>query len=548
MRTTTTSPPPPSADAPDPRYAAVERVEGDAATARADVYALGAMLYHVLAARAPHAEAGGTRDAVALAALRGPPRPLRELAGDAPAALVAVVETAMARHADDRYRDARAFAAALRDLQLAALAAAPAVARRARMQRWLRRHPVAIALVATTATAAAVAAALAIADLTEARDDARLATRHAEHATTDALEELGRTALLGGDLDRAAPLLASAYAAAGADASPELRFLVRSMMRQLDGRELTLPPGAPVRGLAFAGTDRRLLVMRDAGAEQWSAINGAQLARLDDGDAAISTAQYCGTGAIVSATDGDVVRLWDAHAGHLLHRIAVPDLRIAIVSTDDRRLLTIDGAGTATVREVSTLAVLSTAQLDGDIVRQSPFDTGVDLVAYDGSGDATVWFWDGTPPPPAIHPVAWARLGGQTSVSNISVVVCGPRLLQVHHLDESTGLMIRTPPTLISCAVDPEGQVVVMSDHAGLATWFRASDAHETSLRVGGGPAFVRWVAPATIAASEPYSNVVSIFAADSGMVTARYVSIPGVPAAVGGTGRLALARAPTAR
>ncbi len=74
---------------------------------RSDVYAVGAMLYHLLAGHMPYVPPGAKMNnyAVWSRVQAGPPEPLSQVASDAPAELIAICEKAMARAADDRYDD-----------------------------------------------------------------------------------------------------------------------------------------------------------------------------------------------------------------------------------------------------------------------------------------------------------------------------------------------------------------------------------------------------------------------------------------------------------
>jgi serine/threonine protein kinase len=103
-----------------PPYMAPEQAEGRVqdVSFRSDIYAFGAMLYRLLAGRAPYAPRRGTDAPAKTIELirRGPPTPLRKLAADAPEALLAIHDKAMAREARDRYasiadlaRDLRAY-------------------------------------------------------------------------------------------------------------------------------------------------------------------------------------------------------------------------------------------------------------------------------------------------------------------------------------------------------------------------------------------------------------------------------------------------------
>jgi serine/threonine-protein kinase len=105
-----------------PPYMAPEQAEGRVAAVsfRADVYALGAMLYRLLAGRGPYAPRQGADEPEKTVELirRGAPTPLHLLAPDAPPDLVAVCERAMARAPEDRHasvadvaRDLHAFLA-----------------------------------------------------------------------------------------------------------------------------------------------------------------------------------------------------------------------------------------------------------------------------------------------------------------------------------------------------------------------------------------------------------------------------------------------------
>ncbi len=131
-----------------PAYMPVEQAEGDAVDERADVYALGAMLYHVLAGAAPYT--GRTADAILDAVIAGPPPALEARAPGVPPDLVTIVNKAMAHSAVDRYPTAKELAADLKKLQTGQLVGAHHYSAWQLVRRWIGRHrtAVAVALVA----------------------------------------------------------------------------------------------------------------------------------------------------------------------------------------------------------------------------------------------------------------------------------------------------------------------------------------------------------------------------------------------------------------
>jgi serine/threonine-protein kinase len=94
-----------------PAYMAPEQLSGGQLDARSDIYALGVVLYQLLAGRAPFT---GDTMAVVTAHLTKQPQALRELVSDLPPALDAVVLQALAKQPEHRFKSAGVFAQALR--------------------------------------------------------------------------------------------------------------------------------------------------------------------------------------------------------------------------------------------------------------------------------------------------------------------------------------------------------------------------------------------------------------------------------------------------
>jgi hypothetical protein len=108
-----------------PAYMAPEQAAGhtDRIDERTDVFALGALLYHVLTGRAPYG--GASVEQTLDQAREGRPRPVRELERAGPEALAAICERAMARQPADRHRNATELARALEVFESQAILARP---------------------------------------------------------------------------------------------------------------------------------------------------------------------------------------------------------------------------------------------------------------------------------------------------------------------------------------------------------------------------------------------------------------------------------------
>jgi formylglycine-generating enzyme required for sulfatase activity len=134
-------------------YMSPEQALGGELDARSDVYAMGAILYTLLAGRPPYMPPGARAKLgdVHLAILRGPPTPISTIAPSASPELVAVCEKAMARDPEARYPDMQAMAKDLRAFLEGRVVEAFGANEWIRFRKWVGRN---------RGTAAALAALL----------------------------------------------------------------------------------------------------------------------------------------------------------------------------------------------------------------------------------------------------------------------------------------------------------------------------------------------------------------------------------------------------
>lgn len=173
-----------------PSYMSPEQARGETEQLdeRADVYAVGAMLYRLLAGRSPYSEPGERANAASLwrRVLAGPPIPLATLAPEAPAELVAVCEKAMARERDDRYAGMQALAEELRAFLEGRVVQAFATGAWATAKKWMQRNRALAASLAAAVLALAAGLVVSLLFAQQARDNARLAEARQTEAVASA--------------------------------------------------------------------------------------------------------------------------------------------------------------------------------------------------------------------------------------------------------------------------------------------------------------------------------------------------------------------------
>ena len=250
-------------------YMPPEQAVGRTVGEPADVYALGAVLYHLLTGTAPYR---GTTEQVLGELRKGPPRAIAKVTPDAPRALISIVEKAMARDADARYPHAGELAEELRRYEADRLVEAHRYTSGERMRRWVRRH--------RAITAAFLVLALAgtagIAAVTRERGRVEERGRELDSQAASLLLRFAIDELQEGRSWRAAAAIAETIRR-GFDV-PATRFVLARAMSSVDAVVLRVPsrhvvtdtlagPGQAyqyagvVRGLEFSPDARRLMIL-----------------------------------------------------------------------------------------------------------------------------------------------------------------------------------------------------------------------------------------------------------------------------------------------
>jgi WD40 repeat protein len=164
-----------------PQYMPPEQARGEPVDERGDVYALGALLYELLAGKPPYGSGTGPRG-VLEEVIAGPPRPLASLVADLPRDLDAIVTKAMARDRERRYRDAKALADDLKRFQSGQLVSAQTYGTVALVRRWMVRNRGPVAVAAIGALILIGVAIGLVRRILDERNVARDATARAEDA------------------------------------------------------------------------------------------------------------------------------------------------------------------------------------------------------------------------------------------------------------------------------------------------------------------------------------------------------------------------------
>ncbi len=167
-----------------PAYMPPEQAMGHAVDTRADVYALGALLYHVVSGAPPYT--GTSSREILSAVVRESPEPLEVKEPEAPRELCAIARRAMARDPDERYPTAGELAEDLLRFQRGLRVSAHDYSTVALVTRWAKRHRAALSVAVAMLAVLVVVVIVDVQRIVAERDRARAERAEAQRLRVQA--------------------------------------------------------------------------------------------------------------------------------------------------------------------------------------------------------------------------------------------------------------------------------------------------------------------------------------------------------------------------
>ncbi len=415
------------------------RAEDDAIGPRTDVYAIGAMLYHLLAGNHPYARDRQLTSAELVSLLlAGPPEALARLAPRAPEELVAIAEKAMAREPAARYAGAlelaedlnawlegrvvhahrtgawielrkwvgrnRGAAAAILAvvLGLGALALVESVRRREieGAQRETALHAEELRREDTHNRVALASAALASGEIGHMRElldgcPADLRGWEWRHLWRESDTSERTLEIPGLEIKSALPLAGGKLLCAGTDVPPRIE------LRDLDSgrleREIPLAPDEYVNNVSLSADGEVLAVFARMGELRlWDARSWEPLPSLDARLHGWHCVEFAPAGKLLAAYATEGVELWDVARRACLGRLSVDgqkDIADVAWTPDGARLFAASWDGSVAVWDVPSRALVTVLRDSHERMQQVEASPDGRWIAG-GDWDSRLLVWD----------------------------------------------------------------------------------------------------------------------------------------------------------
>ena len=330
-----------------PAYMAPEQERGEAVDQRADVFAIGAMLWELCSLhKVPPANRQQRH------------RLLRSSGIDHD--LIVIIDKALDRDPHGRYRDAGPLAADLKAFKSGARITARDYSLVAMLAHWMRRHR-ALATSTVAFLGLLVVSIVALAVLYRSSSDnaetahtneiaARRNAKTAEERLVQSYLEQGRHALLDGKHAEALVYLTEVIHRGG-DA-PDVRFMLERAAQPLARETLRLRSPTPRMFTAkFSCDGSQILTSDDKGAQISDAKTGQLLFDLPHHDIVLKAQYAPGCKIVVAFGRGGVIKIWNAETGRLVRTLMpttagdLPQFNGGVISSSGRMIAAADRSG-----------------------------------------------------------------------------------------------------------------------------------------------------------------------------------------------------------
>jgi WD40 repeat protein/serine/threonine protein kinase len=312
-------------------YMSPEQVSGKAVTTLSDVYALGVMLYELVAGRRPYEVPSGELLEAARVICEERPKPPGKLRPGPPRGkdLDAIVLKALEKEPSQRYQGVTELA---QDLE-SYLASRPVQPRRIRSRLlrsayrfglFCRRNLVSVGIGSVAVLALTALALWSVHRIEQGRRAAEQSAQEARQRLAELHTERGRQELANGSAAKASVYLSEAYGLG--DRRTTLRFLLRRALAYLDAPIASLDGWAdlsdPAR--AFSADGSRIVTSgRDGTAKVWDTSDGKLLLSIGGAKEPVLAAVFSPDGFLVTSHP-EGIRIRDAKSGKSIVSIEEP--------------------------------------------------------------------------------------------------------------------------------------------------------------------------------------------------------------------------------
>jgi WD40 repeat protein len=336
-----------------PAYMPPEQALGARVDERADVYALGALLYQVIAGDPPYV--GVSSEHILTMVVREGPEPLTMKEPEAPPELVAIVKKAMARDPAQRYRTAAQLAEDLTRFQGGQLVGAHRYSRWTLFTRWVHRNRAPVTVGAAMLALLIAVVSVAFQRVVTERDIARAERAEAQRLRAQADQRGDELALR----EAEALLARDPRAALGwlARLSPESHATGAARVIAADA----LSRGVPQRllavaayALAFSPDGALLAIARGGDVLVEDVASGQRLALAGRGGPERALAFSPDGARLAFAGLGGTVRVWDRPVRAISELSAQGAEVTALAFGDGNRLATVGRDGTLRIHDLGS--------------------------------------------------------------------------------------------------------------------------------------------------------------------------------------------------